>query len=60
MTSIKPLKEQAMVSGEGRIGLDVTPIDRRTRQPQHKIRHEKLKYKDLTILVQKIILKNSV
>lgn len=60
MASIKPLREQAMVTGEGRLGLDALPYDRKSRVSEMKVRREKLNYKDLTSLIQQLILRNSV
>lgn len=60
MASIKPLKEQAMVTGRGGIGLDASPTDRRTRESELKVRSKKLKFKDLSNLIQKLILQNDV
>lgn len=56
MSDIRPIKERAMVTGEGGFGMDVRPFDRKVKEAQEKVRDKKLGFADVERLIRKLVL----
>ena len=53
-----PIRETAVVTGEGGLGLDVRPRERGTKDSLEKVTDKKLGYSDLVKIVKRLVIES--